>query len=318
MARKSKDTNKKSEDIEDSKVTGSSNSKNEEALENDYSNFNDEEYENLKQKLLDAYKIQEKLGKNDLKEVQQNNLSSLKEEDPIPTDDNKGLNEEEFLQIKKELAEEYETIKSSKDEENNENEIENDELEDNHGLNEDQVDEANPDQDSEREKYKYDLDDDEDKDLEIEAVSDNEDDDEINQPKEPSEAQKSISPEIDQGISKVAISKGSSLAMMVGMGVILIFVVYKMLQPSDDELINKNKAQINENTPTAKPISDAGQNIVVPEIPKIPSVPELAPPPPPPAPTPPSPPVLTLDIPAPPPPVAPKPPEVPAVDISPA
>jgi type IV secretion system protein VirB10 len=120
-----------------------------------------------------------------------------------------------------------------------------------------------------------------------------------------SEQQQKLSPEIDEGFSKVAISRGSSMLIMVAFGLIMAYVVYQMLQPSEEELAMKTKSEIDANKPIAKPTQDIGQNIVVPEIPRLPDVPVLSAPVPPPAPTPAPPPVMDINIPTPPPVIAP-------------
>ena len=103
-------------------------------------------------------------------------------------------------------------------------------------------------------------------------------------------------PDVDQGFSKVAISSKSSLAMMVIAALVLIFILYKVLQPEEGE--DSSKAQeIDISSPISKPIEDTGQTIIVPEIPKLPTAPILQAPAPAPAPAPP--PVIDINMSAP-------------------
>jgi type IV secretion system protein VirB10 len=116
-----------------------------------------------------------------------------------------------------------------------------------------------------------------DEDLEIEDIEENLDDHLINRPKT-NVKEDAITPDIDQGISKVAISKGSSITIIVIFVLVMIYVIYKMFQPSEEEL-NAKKSTLNSAAPIVQPVEDAGQTIVVPEVPKFPDMPkELTPP----------------------------------------
>ena len=114
------------------------------------------------------------------------------------------------------------------------------------------------------------------------------------------EEQKNITPDVEEGSSKVAISKGSSIAIMIAVGLIIVYIIYKMLSPSPDDLAANPIKEVNNKLPTVKPVQDSGQTIVVPDVPKLPDVPQLTAPIAPPAPTPPPPPVLNMDLPTPP------------------
>jgi type IV secretion system protein VirB10 len=91
-------------------------------------------------------------------------------------------------------------------------------------------------------------------------------------------------PDVDQGKSSVAISSKKSLAMMVILGLVVIYILYKVLKPVDQI---DDSSQIDKNAPITVPVADNGQAVIVPEIPEIPAVPKLSAPTPPPAPTPP-------------------------------
>jgi type IV secretion system protein VirB10 len=84
---------------------------------------------------------------------------------------------------------------------------------------------------------------------------------------------------------------------MLGFGLVMIYVVYSMLQPSDEEVAMQKKSEINTSQPITTPIADVGQNVIVPEIPKLPDVPTLSAPIPPPAATPTPPPVMDIVVP---------------------
>ncbi len=141
-----------------------------------------------------------------------------------------------------------------------------------------------------------------DNDLEIEDIQESLDGDVINKPRSLNQEEQVSVPDVDQGLSKVAISKGSSVAILIGLVLLFIYIIYKILQPSDEELAAQ-KSTINKNLPIVSPVEDSGQTIVVPEIPAFPDIPtELTPPTPKDLPAPPVPPTLELaplSIPAP-------------------
>ncbi len=257
------------------------------------SSLEHEEYESLRQKLLDEYaKYTASYDTDDADEeqIQEDELADeeIDDADEEQTQEDELADEEievKYNQLQQNLSEEYAKQDFTAEE---------------HGDNA---------------KYKYDLD--EESELEIEDVTQS-DGKKLDQPKELTDKQKAISPEVEQGNSKVAISKGSSLLMMIGLGLGLIFVIYQVMSPSSEELATQTHSEIDKNLPITKPINDTDQTIVVPEIPKLPEVPKLAPPTAPPAPTPPIPPTIELNIPTPPPPVAPKPVLNPAITPPPA
>ena len=91
-------------------------------------------------------------------------------------------------------------------------------------------------------------------------------------------------PDVDQDQSGVAVSSKKSLAMMVILALVVVFILYSILKP---EVSIDRKSQVDKNAPITVPVADTGQAIIVPEIPQIPTVPRLSAPTPPPAPTPP-------------------------------
>ena len=274
MTKKNKDLEKKEEskfdELEDKLLELSAKEEEEQPNNETHTDLTEEDYESLKQKLLNEYdqnRNEEPMEKNiEHEEPTEENIEheepteeNIEHEEPIE----ENIEHEEPIEENIEHEEPIEKVDSKK-------------------INTD----------------RYDLDDDDD--IEIEEVSNSATDLKINQPADLTATQKNISPDVDQGLSKVAISKGSSMAMMVAMGAVLLFVVYKMLQPTPEELATQVKSEIDPNLPISKPVEDVGQTIVVPEIPKLPEVPTLSAPTPPPSLTPP--PVMQLDIPSPPPP----------------
>ncbi len=199
----------------------------------------------------------------------------------------------QYDQLKQELLQEYTDKKNiNLDDEQlqqNQEEVE-DELENEEDMNEG-VTEQNQEQPESQPKYDFD------DDLEIENVNANPETNLDNEPKPLSSAQKAIAPDVDQGLSKVAISKGSSLAIMVGLILLLAFIIYKVMQPSAEELATITKSEIDNKLPISKPVEDSGQTIIVPEIPTLPEAPILTAPIPIAAPAPPPPPVMDMTAP---------------------
>lgn len=112
----------------------------------------------------------------------------------------------------------------------------------------------------------------------------------------------SLTPDVDKGISRVALSKGSSVFILTFVVICLLYIIYKMLQP-DHTTDVKVDGEIDVNQPIVKPIKDVGKTIVVPEIPKFPDAPkQIVAPMPQSMPTPPLPPLLDVTPVAPPPP----------------
>lgn len=138
-----------------------------------------------------------------------------------------------------------------------------------------------------------------DENIEIEDIQEDLENGEISRPRSMLSPEESVTPDIDDGASKVAISRGSSIAFLVGVILFLGFVIYKIMQPSAEEL-EAQKSSINKNAPIVTPPEDIGQTIVVPEIPKFPDMPVDLPTPAPKAlPTPPTPPTLEVISPPP-------------------
>ncbi len=294
MARKSKknDEEQKSIPLEEVENTESENTNEEDFDSEELTEEEKAEYEKLKQELLNSLEQQEEESQDDA-DYNDSQLDEEEIEQENVNENTDSLNQEDIDNENQDYSNNYEEDEIKEDNnlkengENIEEEFVNDDL---------QQEDHNEDSYS---KHRFDSD--EEEDFIVENINETNDVSSL-QPSELSDKQKEISPEIDQGKSKVALSKESSMAMMVGAGAVLIFVIYKILQPSPDELSTQTISEINRNLPIAKPIKDAGQTIVVPEIPKIPDVPVLAAPTPPPVPTPPAPPVLDINIPTPPPP----------------
>ena len=104
-----------------------------------------------------------------------------------------------------------------------------------------------------------------------------------------------IAPDVDQGISKVAINKQSSIAVMIVVALVMVFIIYKFLQSSKP---TNPAPEISTSAPLITATPQTGQTIVIPEIPKLPTAPTLAVPIPNDS-APPPPPVANLSIPAP-------------------
>lgn len=105
----------------------------------------------------------------------------------------------------------------------------------------------------------------------------------------------SLTPDVDKGISRVAISKGSSVAIMALVVLFLLYVIYKMLEPDQDPNQMSQSGKIDPNAPIVKPVQDVGQTIVVPDVPKFPDTPKaLSVPSPQSMPVPPIPPLLDV------------------------
>lgn len=110
--------------------------------------------------------------------------------------------------------------------------------------------------------------------IEIEDVAQDLDGDIIDEERPLNNAASKVTPDVDKGISKVAISKGSSLFIMIGGALVLLYIVYQMLKPSGPVA---PPSEINDKLPIVKPIQDTGQTIVVPELPKFPDIPKEVP-----------------------------------------
>ncbi|MGB4191665.1 MAG: TrbI/VirB10 family protein [Rickettsiales bacterium] len=128
--------------------------------------------------------------------------------------------------------------------------------------------------------------------IEIEDVAQDLDGDIIDEERPLNNEASKVTPDVDKGISKVAISKGSSLFIMIGGALVLLYIIYQMLKPSGHVA---PPSEINDKLPIVKPIEDTGQTIVVPEVPKFPDIPKEVPAPVSQAlPTPPVPPTLNI------------------------
>ncbi len=221
--------------------------------------------------------------------------NNLEEEKFVDDNEDYTASAPQYDQLKQELLKEY-VDQKSENQDDDQWQQHQEEVEDNSEIEQDMNQEiTDKDEEQLQSKPEYDFDDD----LEIENVNDNPQNNLDNQPKPLSSAQKEISPDVDQGLSKVAISKGSSLAIMVGLILLLAFIIYKVMQPSAEEIATITKSEIDNKLPIAKPIEDSGQTIIVPEIPKLPEAPVLSAPIPVAAPAPPPPPVMDMSSPTP-------------------
>lgn len=161
------------------------------------------------------------------------------------------------------------------------------EEEDDHSNSQEPEEEDHPEQDS--------SDEDSSEELSNDYFSNNDHDDQLNI--DQNKINDNLAPDVDQGISKVAISKQSSIAVMIVVAIIMIFVIYKFLQSSKP---TTPKPEINSSAPLVTATPETGQTINVPEIPKLPTAPTITVPVPN-ASAPPPPPIANVTIQAPPP-----------------
>jgi type IV secretion system protein VirB10 len=287
----------------------------EESTQNSTSESADQ-YSDLREKLLNEYEAQKSSADqldeshntteepkaednvNEEKEQDSESVDSIVHSDDIPEEtsqDSASSGASQYDDLRKKLLKEYEAQKPSlvKEEghEDKDHEDENQLVEEDHEDEDQLVEEDHEDEDQLVEEDHEDEDQLAEEDHEDEDYADKGYIGEDNSEQGSDDLQEDLNasydntaPDVDQDQSGVAVSSKKSLAMMVILALVVVFILYSILKP---EVSVDRKSQVDKNAPITVPVADTGQAIIVPEIPQIPTAPRLSAPTPPPAPTPP-------------------------------
>lgn len=222
---------------------------------------NEEDYESLRQKLINEYNLKRNPEEDSLEEEAEDD--SLEEDDHEDDLDNEEDHEDDF----DENQNDHEDEDSFEDRENEDNFDDFDEeFRDDHELNENDENLDNP----------------QDKDLSHASVPQ----DQHNLDSDINQLYQNSTPDIDQGHSKVSVSGNKNIIMLVVIVIGLAFIGYKFITSANPEP-KAPEPQVDTSIPITTPVQDTGQPIIVPQLPKAPEVPKLTAPTPPPVPTPP-------------------------------
>ena len=99
-------------------------------------------------------------------------------------------------------------------------------------------------------------------------------------------------PEVSKGLSKVAVSKGSTIAILVVMCSLSLYFIYQAFAPTEQEDAAKKEQEEIASTPVVKPPENNNDQELMPKVPSLADVPQVA---------------IPKDVPAPKPQAAPKP-----------